>query len=264
MLDAHPALAIPAETHFVPALLALPRPTSFATCAAVVDEAVSRDDFGLGPADLRDQLGPGDEVDPVDFLRAFYVTYAGRRGKPRWGDKTPTYLQAMDRIADALPEARFVHLLRDARAVAASRRDLHFGPGASLTAQAEDWRDQVRDGREVGAGLGDRYVEVRYEELVRHPQTTLEALGPTLELAFDPAMLEYHRSASERLGEMDDRRDRDGRVVVAREARLEIHERTAAAPDPERIDDWRQALTTAEVEEIEAVAGDLLGELGYR
>ncbi len=264
MLDAHPTLAIPAETHFVPVLLALPRPTSFDDCASVIDEAGSRDDFGFRPDALRAELGTADEVDPVDFLRSFYATYARRHGKSRWGDKTPTYLQSMDQIAGALPEACFVHLIRDARAVAASRRGLHFGPGASLRAQAEDWRDQIHHGREAGRRLGPRYLELRYEDLVRDPRTTLESLVPSLDLPFDPAMLEYHRSAHERLGEMDDRRDQDGRVEVTRDARLQIHERTAEAPDADRIDEWRDLLTGDEVDEIDAVAGDLLAELGYR
>jgi Sulfotransferase family len=264
MLDAHPALAIPAETHFVPALLALPRSTTFAACAAVIDEAVSRDDFGFRPDELRADFGAVDEVDPADFLRSFYATYARRHRKPRWGDKTPTYLQSMDVIAAALPEACFVHLLRDARAVAASRRGLHFGPGASLRAQAQDWRDQIDRGREMGRALDHRYVELRYEDLVREPQASLESLAPALDLPFDPAMLDYHRSALERLGEMDDRRDRDGRVEVARDARLQIHERTTGVPDADRIDEWRDLLTSAEVDEIDEVAGDLLTELGYR
>jgi hypothetical protein len=77
-------------------------------------------------------------------------------------------------------------------------------------------------------------------------------------------MLDYHRTAEQRLGELEHRRGTDGTLEVERAERLRIHENTAAAPDPAIIDRWRTDLSADEIAEVEAEAGALLGELGYR
>ena len=36
-------------------------------------------------------------------MRAFFELYAEREGKPRWGDKTPDYVERMQQIATRSP-----------------------------------------------------------------------------------------------------------------------------------------------------------------
>ena len=62
-------------------------------------------------------------------LRAFYRGYAAARGKTRYGDKTPMHATDIDVLSRVLPEARFIHIIRDGRDVAASLRGLPFAPG---------------------------------------------------------------------------------------------------------------------------------------
>ena len=63
------------------------------------------------------------KLEPGPAVRAFYEAYAARAGKPRWGEKTPRYVLKMPLIQAALPEARFVHVIRDGRDVALSVLD---------------------------------------------------------------------------------------------------------------------------------------------
>jgi hypothetical protein len=69
---------------------------------------------------LRDR---GRKLEAGEALRTFYEAYAERQGKPRWGEKTPRYVGKMRQIQGALPEARFVHVVRDGRDVALSVLD---------------------------------------------------------------------------------------------------------------------------------------------
>ena len=86
-----------------------------------------------------------------DGVRVFYEMYAEKIGKPRWGDKTPFYVRKMDVIHRVLPEARFVHLIRDGRAVALSIKDLWFGPD-TIEGCAEFWVARLDEAREQARG----------------------------------------------------------------------------------------------------------------
>jgi hypothetical protein len=73
---------------------------------------------------LAERVSGNEPFDLGESLRAFYGVYAERFGKPRWGDKTPNYVRRMSLIYGLLPEARFVHIIRDGRDLAPSTRDL--------------------------------------------------------------------------------------------------------------------------------------------
>ena len=94
MLDAHPELAIPPETHFAPGLIE--RAHEGAGADALVDEIVGTRawaDFGIQAERLRERVTALGEGGAATVLRAFYGLCAEREGKPRWGDKTPIYVR---------------------------------------------------------------------------------------------------------------------------------------------------------------------------
>ena len=74
-------------------------------------------DFGMTAEDLRDELTRIRPLNVADGFRAFYRLYAERSGKSRWGDKTPDYVLHISDIAETLPEAHFIHIIRDRRDV---------------------------------------------------------------------------------------------------------------------------------------------------
>ena len=98
-------------------------------------------------------------------------------------EKTPTHARFMDRILDLLPESRFIHILRDSRAVvasllAASRQPWgkRWAPSNVLEA-SRMWGSHVRAARKIGLELrAAKYLEVRYEDLCADP------VPPTLKL----------------------------------------------------------------------------------
>ena len=130
MLDAHPEVAIPSETHFVPDVIKACR-RGGAGADEVADLIIGHHrwgDFHLDPDELRRRLRALPRVRPGDAVRTVFELYAEGKGKSRWGDKTPGYARHMPSIERALPEARFVHLIRDGRDVALSVIPLAWGP----------------------------------------------------------------------------------------------------------------------------------------
>jgi hypothetical protein len=264
MLDAHPQLAIPPETGFLPAAATLP-PSGEASRRALLDLILRFEtwpDFHLSGEALAARLGALPDFTVSDGLRSFYALYAERFGKPRAGDKTPGYGSHLRVIRALLPEARFIHIIRDGRDVALSTRPLWFAPGRDMTTLARDWVERVRRTREQGAD-DPGYLEVRYEELVAAPRGVLERACSLVALPFDPGMLAYYIHAEARLDENEGRFHPDGRPWLTREQRRAQQLRVTRPLEPERAGGWRREMSTPERREFESVAGELLSELGY-
>jgi Sulfotransferase family len=247
MLDRHPSLAIPPESYFIPQLWdrhgEWPDPERF---ASDVGRLARVREWGVTPADVRERLSERPAF--ADAIQAIYRAYADKRGKPRFGDKTPAYMQRLDVLEQAFPGAQYVHLVRDGRDAGLSFIEMRRRPRFNwarprrLAAFAALWRREVegarRFGRERAAG---RYLELRYEDLLADPESTLRGLCGFLGLEFDPEILDYHRSPGART--------------------LADHPRLAQPPTPGRR--WRDQMAPGDVECFEAIAGGLLAELGY-
>ena len=264
MLDAHPQLTIPPETHFVPDLIKVAREGA-ATPEALLKVIVAQrewGDFGLTEKELLERFRALQPLDAWDAIRTFFDLYAERVGKPRWGDKTPRYVTRMRLIADALPEAHFVHVIRDGRDVALSVRDRTV-KDYTVERVAQRWKEKVSKARR-DAPLLKHYMELRYENLVLDPEGSLRGICEFAELRFDDAMLRYHERAEERLQEMARELPEQGsKTHLSVERRMATHARTTEPPDPERVTRWRTEMSEGDRTAFEAMAGDLLAELGY-
>ncbi len=264
MLDAHPQLTIPPETHFLPELIEGGDAGSAAEeLVATIVGARTWGDFGLDPDDLRRRVAEDGAEDAAGVARAFYALCAEAAGKPRWGDKTPGYVKRMRPIAGALAEARFVHLLRDGRDVALSRLARGMGEGKQMAEIAELWRRRIERARRQAKRLRGRYLELRYEDLVADPEPSLRRVCELIELDYDPAMLRYHERAGGRLAELGDLAPAETRRGRPGEERVAAHALTTRPPTGERVGAWRAEMSAADRDSFEAVAGTLLAELGY-
>lgn len=268
MLDSHPSMAIPPETGFLAALANAADPNAigqselFRIVTGYPPDAPAWEDFGLDKAEYQDRLLRLQPFTVSDGFRTFYRLYARTHNKPRYGDKTPLYCQHIEAIARLLPEAHFIHIIRDGRDAALSLRGRWFSPGNDVPTLAAYWRGLIRGARDAGS-RAPHYMEVRYEELVAKPQVVLDAICRFAALEFHPAMLRYWERTPERLKEHRARRHIDGRLIVSHEERLEQQRLTLQPLHPERCSRWREEMTLEERAEFSRIAGDTLAELGY-
>jgi hypothetical protein len=263
---AHPEFAIPPETGFFAAKCG--EPAEGRVCPKDAWEAIRQSagwpDYGLSEEDVWAALEGLPEGPALwgDALRAFYRLYAARQGKRRWGDKTPNHGLCMHHIERHLPEAHFIHIIRDGRAVAHSVRHLWFSPGETLREIAADWRDQLTRLRALGSARR-HYLEVRYEDLICNPSSVLRRLCGYLRLPFDDAMLAHHERATARLAEHQARHRPDGSLLISKEQRLANQAWNLRPPSPERMHTWTLAFSPDERRACEDEAGVLLEQLGY-
>ena len=170
MLDRHTTLAIPYETVFGPQLVHRHRRRP--KLEEVLDDLGrlrTLYDWGIAPEDVRPRLHEGMTTGAA--IAAIFETYAERQGKPRWGDKTPLYMQQLPLLERLFPDAIWVHLVRDGRDAALSFLELPEGFSGKTWAQprtvaqfAARWRTEILAARKLGKHAGGRYFELRYEE----------------------------------------------------------------------------------------------------
>jgi hypothetical protein len=269
MLDAHPAMAIPPETYFVTNLIeAADGGAGPDQLANVLVTHRRWGDLNINEGELRRRLGALGKPSGGDAIRTAFGLYAEGRGKPRWGDKTPAYLTNIGEIGAALPEARFVHLIRDGRDVALSilampEVDRPMRNPDSVGLVATRWSRRIERARRQAEAL-PHYLEVRYEELVGEPERVLRAVCEFVELDFQPEMLHFHTGAEGRLAEMNrDLAPRDELPAQAAEARIAPHALASEPPKRDRVEAWRREMDPEQVAEFEAEAGEMLTALGY-
>lgn len=264
MLDAHPELAIPPETHFIPNVVE--------RCEMSRDPAVDlRDallshylwpDFHVDGGALTRELRALEPFSVGAGLRAFYRLYAARFGKRRWGDKTPPYMLHMRTIERVLPEARFLHVHRDGRDVALSAMRTWWGP-RSVADAAQWWARRVEAARKDAVGLR-HYLEIRYDSLVLDTEATLRRVCSFLELPWSASMLEYHHGAGARLAESArDVTRADGKRLVTADARMDSLALARRPPVASRVGRWRAEMSAADRATFEAIAAPTLERLGY-
>ena len=249
MLDRNAELAIPDESYFVPQLAR--RHRGIVQVETFVDDLrrlPTLVEWKLAPDAVALRLRP--QMTTGDAIAAVFEAYAAERGKSRWGDKTPLYMQYLPLLERLFAEAAFVHLIRDGRDAALSFLSVPegimtqgWGHPRDVAGFACQWATEVRAARALGRRVGPgRYLEVRYEALVADPEAELRRVCAFAGLEYDETMLGY--------------------VGQTESARKE-HQQRLNEPPRVGVRDFRTEMRAEDVAAFEAVAGDLLAELGY-
>ena len=166
----------------------------------------------------------------AEMFASIQSDYAASRGKTRWADKTPRYAMSLQFIDDLFPTSQIVHVIRDGRDVVASHRD-RWGWVAAAKA-VEKWPRYVQAARAVGTKLPpDRYLEIRYEDLVGETEKTLRGLLDWLGEAWDEAVMahdQHPHDVHERYAEFSAaRREADGTGSAVYRTRVGAHAKEA-------------------------------------
>jgi hypothetical protein len=254
MLNRHPRLAIPPESHFLITVFKempldrLLTPAELRRTAEIIIRHPRFTTWHVPPNVLMESFcgkGPSYLRDLIDW--AFRLE-TSPSGKSRWGDKTPRYYECWNQIATLFPEARLIHLIRDGRDVSASLKKVGWH-GRTELERARYWTSRVSLAEECARLLGpDRCLIVRYEDLVLNTEPILRDICTFLGEEFDPNMLRFFEDA------LDHVSDFDGRV----------HDKLGRPPAKEDVQRWRRESTLLRTLLFESVAGQALDRVHYR
>ncbi len=205
-----------------------------------------------------------------EIARRLHEELGGRIADPARDilvEKNPKHTLRVPFLDAVFPDCRIVHLIRDGRDTVASlmfrNRGSQWGhlktpgwsellsryPEANHIRCAHQWRDSVLLCRAAGRELpGGRYLEVRFEDLVREARSTVEGV-----LGF--LGLEVTSEVEAVLPRIQDATS--GSYHARRQVRHYVENHAV------RVGRFRENLTDAQLEDILEVCGDLLRELGY-
>ncbi|MES1926236.1 sulfotransferase [Salinisphaera sp. T31B1] len=175
-------------------------------------------------------------------------------------EKTPAHVRHVGTIAQLLPGAYFVHLVRDPRAVTASLTTVGRSWGAHWAApdcaeNARRWVADVAAGRAI-AGLTDRCLELRYEDLAGADGP--QALGRIVDWLGLDRPPGFEADAFDRC-----------RIDRLREGSADVRAPQVIANDPAGFygpgasTDAASRLTRRELRSVEYICGPLMDALGY-
>ena len=186
-----------------------------------------------------------------EFLCAVMEEMARVGGFQRWAAWGPDNLLYIPIIKRQIPNAVFIHVIRDGRDVAHALdrkgfiRPFPWDRDYRLYVSALHWMWKIQTGRRYGRAIGSDYMEVRFEELIQHPEESLAKIG-----AFIGESLDYETILKAKVGA----------IGAPNTSFPEEWESGKFSP----VDRWKRKLSDDQVARLEALIGQLLVELGYR
>ena len=157
--------------------------------------------------------------------------------KTLWGDKVPNMHYYLGDLLTLMPEAKFIHMVRDGRAVASSKLKR---TNRSPYVTGQDWVDGNAKGLAHQKIIGKaQYKLVKYEALLREPEDTLKDICDFLAIDYEQVMTQADASTD----------DPDSYVK--------------STFDTSRINSFEEELKPSVLKKLEQLQGPMLRHFGY-
>lgn len=255
MINAHPRLAVPHEFKYFREVREYATVSNWRTQFNDDDYAQLVDRFLSAREHIFDEIGPSNVrrhimADPERTIRGPYRVGAQSwmefYGKSHWGEKTPFNLFYVDLLYDMFPDARFIYVVRDPRAVVTSMNTIEYFSDDSVI-NALNWRSGAGNGYHnfVTAIPEGQRLKMSYEQLATDPAETLTRLCDFIGEDYNEAMLSFYR---------------DSKRYMNPVIRTENVTKTVTSSSIER---WRDHLSSKEVAMVEHICADEMDLHGY-
>lgn len=189
------------------------------------------------------------------FLTGFFEHFRAEHGDKRLVEKTPHNVLFMSELAEILPHAKFLHIVRDGRDVACSLAKMDWkSPDGSLLWYVQNrtnafryWAEVVTSGLRQATlpHMVGRVCLVRYEDLIIKTEPVLRGILEFLEEPWSPEVMSYNKQ---------DRRSEPIESSTDQVAK-DLYQSSRAR--------WHTEATPNEVESFKQLGGNLLVQLGY-
>ncbi len=172
-------------------------------------------------------------------IHHFCRSVTEEQNKKIYGDKCLSIADDLPQLAMIFPNARFIHLVRDGRAVAKSIRDRAY---SDIYLGINEWKREIVRTKILAEMLDkDKFMEIRYEDILRNPKDSFENICDFLSIPFEPSMLEIA----------------DIQATNNQNSYVKKH------IDTKNIEKWKNSLSKKQIYKLERIAGDVLEGMDY-
>lgn len=158
--------------------------------------------------------------------------------KSIFGDKAPNIEQFVADLLLLIPNAKFIHIVRDGRGAALSKAKRAH---KNLYLAAQEWVDSNIKGLANQAMIGEsQYKIIKYEDLLLNPEKELQDVCRFLDIAYDSVLLAGEASGN------------DTKSYVS------------STLETSKIDAFRSELNQKQIARIEKIQAPLLKKFNYK
>ncbi|MEX0660703.1 MAG: sulfotransferase [Candidatus Woykebacteria bacterium] len=185
-------------------------------------------------------------ADYQNFLYALVDTYSIKHNSQKWVtwiDHTPQNFQEGATLLKTFPNAKFIHIIRDPRAIFSSVINVDWGP-VIAEETAIWWSHKISYALAFQHRYPDKCLLVRYEDIVQNTEESLVEICDFTGLHYRSEMI---------LGQG---------FKLPKYTNLQ-HQLVGGAPDSSRLDKWKVNLDPQDIKKIENLLGDMMGLFGY-
>lgn len=204
MLMAGGEIAIPPESYVIPKTIRLFKAYNYLPweqlCSVIIGEFQAYKEFytwqlDLAPCYKECRQLPKHQRTLANIIDVIYRHYAREQGVVTefWGDKTPVNALYSKHIVKLFPQARFIHLIRDPRAVVASY--LNAGMHSDVYSVARLWKT-VNNRLVKYLNPSSSKLVITYEELVQSPSSAIEVVAKHVGVTYSEKLVHHYRSSS--------------------------------------------------------------------
>eukprot|EP00742_Colponemidia_sp_Colp-10_P013390 GILJ01015124.1.p1 GENE.GILJ01015124.1~~GILJ01015124.1.p1 ORF type:complete len:387 (+),score=41.34 GILJ01015124.1:50-1210(+) len=253
MLDSHSTIACGPETRVIPRVLGLYK------------------NWVTHPSELRRLLDDGVTENVLHAAIRSFIVHIIHGLDPQPGVasrpcvKDPMNLTYIKYLVTMFPNAKFIHMVRDCRAVAFSiidrnvrivapreTRHRQHGGGkeesmlSTLEEAAQFWSNVVSHVHRMCKSLPSACLEVRYEDLVRDPLQMSKRILQFLGEPFEESLLRHHEHAH-KLGKLE---------PTTKQVQQPIHQQA--------IERWRSELSHDQIDSLNTICESTMRAVGYK
>ncbi|MEO8761513.1 MAG: sulfotransferase [Bacteroidia bacterium] len=175
-------------------------------------------------------------------------------------DKQLLFHSCLEDVASFYPQSKFIILYRDPRDNAFTKWGMYEKKKEfemmDYYRLAYDWEDTFSKLYDLKTKIGsERFLEVKYEDLVTNPEMELKRICTFLDLTYTPEMLEYDAKVKEAYNLLQEKH---------KETIVPLQKGIMQKPQTNKIGYWKQNLTAYQANLIWTICGNTAEKIGYK